>query len=68
MKIRNVMNFKKLLNIKRIKEIIVIYSKANTIIANYPNKKAKKKRVNLWELDMIEHYKNDKYGRYNLGD
>ena len=42
--------------------------KANNIKANYPKVKADKNRVNLWELDMNQHYKNNIYGKYNLGD
>ena len=42
--------------------------KANSIKANYPNVKADKNKVNLWELDMNQHYKNNIYGKYNLGD
>lgn len=49
------------------KEFICIV-KANQIKANYPKVKANKNRVNLWELDLNQHYKNNSFGSYNLGD
>lgn len=49
------------------KEFLCII-KANQIKANYPKIKAEKNRVNLWELDLNQHYKNNRFGSYNLGD
>lgn len=52
---------------KVIKEFNAIIH-ANHIIANYPNVKAKNNRVNLWELDLCEHYGDNRFRGYNLGD
>ena len=49
------------------KEFLCIV-KANRIKANYPKIKAENNRVNLWELDLNQHYKNNTFGSYNLGD
>ena len=56
------MNFSKYLH------ILSCYFKANKIVANYTDVKAKRNRVNLWELDLQRHYGSSQYGRYNLGD
>ena len=52
---------------KLYREILCVI-KANHIKACYPQLKAEKNRVNLWELDMSRQYNSDKMGSYNLGD
>lgn len=56
------------MEIERIYKEFLCIIKANQIKANYPKTKAEKNRVNLWELDLNQHYKNNRHGSYNLGD
>lgn len=56
------------MDVGKIYNELLCYIKANKIKANYPKTKSEKNKVNLWELDLNQHFKNNKFGSFNLGD
>lgn len=56
------------MNLKTYLHILRLYFRANNMAAYYPDIKAQRNRVNLWELDMHKTWKGNQFGDYNLGD